>query len=161
MEDLIELLTYHRRGQWFKSSTAHHISGLHNALQVIELLISSMDPDYKRRLELRQMSNHELFQRYDNELVLRLHSAKNLRDTRNKLSEFREYLNDRPPSPDLAKAFLTRYADRKPRTRYRYTQMIKAFMLVVMWYRLVMSLKRLLPVKKLPSLLDGTLKRLT
>jgi len=98
---------------------------------VIELLISSIDPDYKRRLELRQMSNHELFQRYDNELVLRLHSAKNLRDTRNKLSEFRGYFDERPPSPDLAKAFLTRYADRKPRTRYRYTQMIKAFM---RWY---------------------------
>jgi hypothetical protein len=74
------------------------------------------------------MSNHELFQRYDNELVLRLHSAKNLRDTRNKLSELWEYLDERPPSPDLAKAFLTRYANGKPQTRYRYTQMIKAFM---------------------------------
>ena len=28
----IEPLTYHRRGQWFKSSTAHHVSSLHNVI---------------------------------------------------------------------------------------------------------------------------------
>ncbi|MFC2042315.1 tyrosine-type recombinase/integrase [Chloroflexota bacterium] len=77
------------------------------------------------------MSNDELFQRYDNELVLRLHSAKNLQDTRIKLGEFANYLGGRRPSPDLAKAFLGQYAGKKPRTRYRYTHMIKAFM---RWY---------------------------
>ncbi len=44
--------------------------------------MASIDLDYARRLEIEQMSNNELFQCYDNELVLRLHSAKNLRDTR-------------------------------------------------------------------------------
>ena len=106
-----------------------------------------MDPDYKRRLELRQMSNHDLFQRYDNELVLRLHSAKNLRDTRNKLTEFKDYLDGCPPSPDLAKAFLTRYADKQPRTRYRYTQMIKAFM---RWYGQPLDDLRVRVPKSLP-----------
>jgi len=90
-----------------------------------------MDPDLTRRLELKQMSNHELSQRYDIELVLRLNNPKNLRDTRNRLAEFEEYLDGHPPLPDLAKAFLTRYAEKKPRTRYRYTQMIQAFM---RWY---------------------------
>ena len=52
------------------------------------------------------MSNDELFRRYDNELVLRLHSAKNLQDTRIKLSEFADHLGARRPSPDLAKSFL-------------------------------------------------------
>jgi integrase/recombinase XerD len=47
------------------------------------------------------------------------------------LTRFKEYLNDNPPSPDLAKVFLSQFANRKPRTLYRYTQMIRGF---VKWY---------------------------
>ena len=31
-----EPLTLHRRGHWFKSSIAHHISSSHNVFQLIE-----------------------------------------------------------------------------------------------------------------------------
>jgi len=41
------------------------------------------------------------------------------------------YLGAYPPSPELAKSFLAQYADRKPRTLYRYTQMLRGFM---KWY---------------------------
>jgi len=37
-----------------------------------------MGPEYKRWLELRQLGNEELFQRYEDELILRL-NTKNLR----------------------------------------------------------------------------------
>jgi integrase/recombinase XerD len=90
-----------------------------------------LGPQERRRLELRQMGNDELFELYDNEIVLRLHNPKNLSDTRKRLAEFKEYLGGRPPSPELAKAFLTRWADKKSYTRYRYTHMIKSFM---RWY---------------------------
>ncbi len=85
----------------------------------------------KRRLRLRHMTNEELFKLYDNDLVLRLHNVKNLSDTRKILTRFNQYLNNFPPSPELAKGFLARYADNKPRTLYRYAQMIRVFM---KWY---------------------------
>jgi integrase/recombinase XerD len=72
-----------------------------------------------------------LFQRYDSDLVLRLRNPKNLSDTRKILAKFREYLSGYPPSPELAKGFLSQYAPRKPRTLYRYAQMLKGFM---KWY---------------------------
>ncbi len=80
---------------------------------------------------MRHMTNEELFRLYDNDLVLRLHNIKNLSDTRKMLTKFKEYLNGYPPSPELAKGFLAQYADRKPRTLYRYAQMIRVFM---KWY---------------------------
>jgi site-specific recombinase XerD len=77
------------------------------------------------------MDNDELFKLYDSDLMLRLHNAKNLSDTRKMLARFKEYLNGYPPSPELAKGFLAQYASKKPRTLYRYSQMIKIFM---KWY---------------------------
>ena len=80
---------------------------------------------------LGQMNNEDLFQLYDSDLVLRLHNAKNLADTRKILTRFKECLGDYPPSPELAKGFLAQYSDRKSRTLYRYAQMIRVFM---KWY---------------------------
>ena len=77
---------------------------------------------------LKNLNNDSLFELYDSDLVLRLRNAKNLSDTRKMLTRFKEYINGNPPSPELAKAFLSRFANRKPRTLYRYTQMIRVFM---------------------------------
>lgn len=90
-----------------------------------------MGPEGKRKLRLRNLSNDRLVKLYDSELVLRLHNAKNLTDTRKILAHFKEHLGNYPPSAELAKGFLARYADRQPRTLYRYAQMVKAFM---NWY---------------------------
>ncbi|MFC2004267.1 tyrosine-type recombinase/integrase [Chloroflexota bacterium] len=80
---------------------------------------------------MRQMSNRDLFKHYDTELILRLHNKKNLSDTRKTLGRFEIFLGERPPSVGLAKEFLSQYADRKPRTLYRYAQMVKSLM---KWY---------------------------
>ncbi len=90
-----------------------------------------LGPEGKRRLTLRHLPNPRLFEQYDAELLLRLHSPKNLSDTRRMLARFGDYLGGMPPSPETAKGFLSQFASRKPRTLYRYTQMIKAFM---KWY---------------------------
>jgi len=95
----------------------------------VELILSLMPTEYKRWLG--HLGNEELFQRYEDELILRLNNPKNLRDTRKRLDEFLGHLGGRQPSPEIAKVFLKRYANRKHRTRYRYTHMIKAFM---RWY---------------------------
>lgn len=80
---------------------------------------------------LRRLDNEDLFELYDSDLVLRLRNPKNLSDNRKMLIRFREYLDSHPPSPELAKAFLSQFANRKPRTLYRYAQMIRGFM---KWY---------------------------
>ncbi|MFC2019518.1 tyrosine-type recombinase/integrase [Chloroflexota bacterium] len=90
-----------------------------------------LGPEGRRRLALRDKTNSELFQIYDNDLVLRLNNPKNLGDTRTMMAHFQEFLGEYPPSPELAKKFLVQFADRMPRTMYRYAQMIKAFM---KWY---------------------------
>ena len=82
-------------------------------------------------LLLRNLDNDNLFKLYDSDLVLRLRNAKNLSDTRKMLTRFKEYLNGNPPSPELTKAFLSQFANRKPHTLYRYAQMIRVFM---KWY---------------------------
>ena len=85
----------------------------------------------RKRLELRSLSNDELFRRYDPEIVLRLAAPRNLHDTRKMLQRFKNYLGDFPPSAGLAKAFLAQYSGRAPRTIYRYAMMVKPFM---RWY---------------------------
>ncbi len=90
-----------------------------------------MGAEGRRRLMLRRMTNEGLFELYDSDLILRLHSPKNLSDTRKFLARFNQYLGNYPPSTDLAKSFLAQYANRKPRTLYRYAQMLRMFM---KWY---------------------------
>ncbi|MFC1966832.1 tyrosine-type recombinase/integrase [Chloroflexota bacterium] len=124
-------MSYHRRGHWFEPSIAHHISGSNNVFRLVEYIMATIDPDYARRLQMRQMSNCDLFKRYDIELLLRLHNKKNLSDTRKMLSNFETFLTGRSPSPDLAKEFLSQFANHKPRTLSRYAQMVKSLM---KWY---------------------------
>lgn len=100
-------------------------------LNIRELLEVLLGPEVRRRLMLRNLPNTELIRLYESELVLKLHNAKNLRDTRNTLSRFMSHLGAYPPSPELAKNFLAQYTNRKPRTLYRYAQMIRGFM---KWY---------------------------
>ena len=63
------------------------------------------------------------------------------------LNRWKEYLNGYPPSPELAKGFLSQYADKKPRTLYRYAQMLKVFM---KWYGEPMDDFRVKVPKTLP-----------
>ena len=61
----------------------------------------------KRRLRLSHMTNEELIQHYDSNLVLRLHNTKDLTDTRKMVARFLlTFLEGVPPSPELAKDFL-------------------------------------------------------
>jgi site-specific recombinase XerD len=104
---------------------------LNEEMDLRSLLEVLLGPEGKRRLKLRNLSNSELFKLYDNEIVLRLHNFKNLADTRRVLAGFQKHLGNYPPSVELAKGFLSQFADRAPRTLYRYSQMVKGFM---KWY---------------------------
>ena len=83
-------------------------------------------------MSLRDKTNDELFRVYTDDLILRVYNEKNLRDTRKLLERFSEHLGIDKSSREAAKSFLVQYAHRKPRTRYSYTEKIKACMI---WYR--------------------------
>ena len=100
---------------------------------------------------LRQLDNEKLFTLYDSDLVLRLHNEKNLKDTRKILAEFKRFLGDRKPSGDLAKSYLSQYSNRKPRTLYRYAQMIRVFM---KWYGEPMNDFKVKRPKSLPEFIE-------
>ena len=80
---------------------------------------------------MKQLSNEELFTSYLAELKLRLRNAKNLKNEINLLIKFKEGLEGLPPSPDLAKSFLSRYTEKKSTTLHRYASTIRSFM---KWY---------------------------
>jgi len=102
---------------------------------------------------LRHLNKDNLFKLYDSDLVLRLRNAKNLSDTRKMLTRFKEYLNGYSPSPELAKGFLSQFANRKPRTLYRYTQMIRVFM---KWYGEPMDDFRVKVPKNMPPYTENS-----
>jgi integrase/recombinase XerD len=103
-------------------------SVLSEELGLRELLEELLGPEGRRRLALKHKTNEELFTLYDAELILKGHSAKNLEMERQILTKFHLYLKDYPPSPELAKGFLSQYSSKKPRTRARYATIIKSFM---------------------------------
>ena len=93
-------IVLHTGGQWFKSTIAHHVTGLHNEeLPLRNLIEVLLGAGGKRRIRimLRHMGNEELFTLYDSDLVLRLYNAKSLSDTRKTLSRFKEHLGEYPP----------------------------------------------------------------
>jgi hypothetical protein len=106
-----------------------------------------------QQIERPLAENPYLFASYDNELVLRLHNAKNLRDTRTILVHFEKHLGDNPPTAELAKSFLVRFADKQPRTLYRYFQMVKAFM---KWYGDPIDDLRIKVPKSIPKYTDDS-----
>jgi integrase len=99
------------------------------------------------------MTNDQLFELYDSDLVLRLRNVKNLSDTRKILARFKQYLNGYPPSPELAKGFLSQFANRKPRTLYRYAQMIRVFM---KWYGEPMNDFKVKVPKNMPPYIENS-----
>ena len=122
-----------------------------------ELLEALLGPEGRRRLQLRHMTNEDLFKLYDDDLVLRLHNAKNLSDTRRILARFKEHLNGYPPSPELAKGFLSQYVNRAPRTLYRYAQMLRVFF---KWYGEPLELTVKVPKSLPPYTEDGDIEKL-
>ena len=108
-----------------------------------ELLQMMVTPDMKRKLELHNLTNDELFKRYDETvLAFRQRSGAGLRETRRFLGHFRAYLGQWPPSEALALSYLGQYQDKKPTTFARYVAVIKSFMA---WYGSELDIKVRIP----------------
>ena len=86
-------------------STAQLLTGLLHEFRD-EIVLSVLGSGGGRILQLWSKTNIELLALYDPEIVLRLHNARNLKDTRRLLSLFMVFLGDQKPSAELAKLFL-------------------------------------------------------
>ena len=122
-------------------------------LSLRELLEMLLTPEVKRKLRLRNLNGDELFLLYDSDLKLKIHNPRNLDNERRLLLKFRQYLNNFPPSPELAKGFLAQYTDRKPRTLIRYASTIKSFM---QWYGEPMNGFKIRSPKTLPQYINDS-----
>jgi integrase len=98
--------------------------------------------DGKRKLRLRQMTNDQLFESYDSDLILKNQSKKGLYEARRVLKHFKDFIGEFPPSPELGKQFLAQFADRKVATKYRYAQILTAFF---SWYGEKLGVKIKMP----------------
>ena len=93
-------------------------------LQLRELLHILLGSKGRRQLELRQKTNQELFALYEGELAFHHRSARGLHESKRVLKHFHDYLGEYPPTPELAKSFLSPFSDRKPTTLARYAAII-------------------------------------
>ena len=89
-------------------------------------------------MKLRQKTNEQLFSLYDAELVCRHRSEKGLGEARRFLSHFYDFLGQFPPSVELAKKFLSQFANRRPKTFARYVSEVNGFLT---WYGEKLDLK--------------------
>jgi integrase len=116
--------------------------------------LSALGPGGAKILELRDKSNEDLLKLYDPEIILHCTDPRNRDYTRRMVRKFViEFLAGRKPSSALAKDFLSRYADRKSRTLYRYASMIRPFM---KWYGEPIDDVRIKVPKSLPPFTEDS-----
>jgi integrase/recombinase XerD len=132
----------------FKKS--HVLPDATELLQLRELLYILLGDKGRRQLELRQKTNNELFALYEGELVFRHRSARALHEAKRVLRHFHNFLGEYPPTPELAKSFLSTFKNRKPTTIARYTQILKVFF---KWYGEELDINIRVP-KILPSYVE-------
>jgi hypothetical protein len=94
-------------------------------------LILSANPNLATQLRPRQLDNDALFDTYINELKLRNLTPNYVNKVWELLSKFKNYLNQRQPTPELAKSFLSQYFNHKQNTFVRYFTYVQGFMT---WY---------------------------
>jgi integrase/recombinase XerD len=119
-------------------------------LPLRELLHILLGNKGRRTLELRQKTNKELFPLYDGELAFHHRSARGLHEAKRILDHFHSYLGEFPPTPELAKSFLSKFTNRKPTTVARYAAILKMFF---KWYGEELDIKLRVP-KLLPSYVE-------
>jgi integrase len=123
------------------------VAGSPELLQLRELLHILLGSKGRRQLDLRQKTNQELFVLYDGELVLHHNSKDGLDEAKRILNHFHSHIGEYPPSPELAKSFLSQFRERKPATRARYGAIVKVFF---KWYGEELDI-----IYKVPKVLPG------
>ena len=105
---------------------SHVLPELTESLQLRELLYILLGNKGRRHLELRQKPNGELFALYEGELTFHHRSARGIHEAKRVLNHFHNYLGEFPPTPELAKSFLSAFKERKPTTIARYAAILSS-----------------------------------
>jgi len=136
---VVRALASHARSHRFKSYTAHFSGKQHGfaeefspvqtppLLPSLEILSMLMGGAIRRRLEVINMANPELFEQYSVELSLKIRNKRNLKNERVLLSRFEQFLAGHPPTISLAKRHIAGF-EGAPATILRYASTIKGFM---------------------------------
>lgn len=103
-------------------------------------------------MELRQKTNQELFVLYEGELAFRHRSARGIHEAKRILNHFHNFIGEYPPTPELAKSFLSTFSNRKPTTLARYVAVLKVFL---KWYGEELDINIKVP-KTLPTYVEKT-----
>ncbi len=101
-------------------------------------------------MELRQKTNDELFALYEGELAFHHRSDRGLQEANRILGHFHNYIGAFPPTPELAKSFLSHFKNRKATTIARYAAILKV---LFKWYGEELDIKVRVP-KVLPSYVE-------
>jgi len=106
----------------------------------------------RRVMELKTLSNADLFERWRRELGFRYRTERPRKEAIRFASLFEKFLGGYPPSADLAKQFLSRYLDRKQNTRAGYYAQIAMLM---KWYGDPIDDCRVSPAEEMPELVNS------
>jgi integrase len=108
-----------------------------------------LDNKAKRRLSLKRKTNHELFTLYIEYLKVRLTPGQ-LDQYKQLLDKFHQFLEEFPPSVELATQFLARYVNHAQSTLVRYAGITRGFM---EWYGEGLDIRPVKP-KSLPQYVE-------
>jgi integrase len=115
-------------------------------------MVLLLGKDGRRVMELKTLSNSELFERWRRELGFRYRTERPRKEAIRFASLFEKFLGGYPPSADLAKQFLSQYLDRKQNTRAGYYAQIA---MVMKWYGDPIDDCRVSPAEEMPELVDS------
>ena len=82
----------------------------------------------RRRLEVINMGNSELFEQYLIEIKLKTRNKRNLISEEKLLKRFQDFLAECPPTKSLAKRFIAGFTNLSAGSVLRYASTIKGFM---------------------------------
>ena len=103
-------------------------------------------------MELRNLSNEDLFERWRQVLLLKYHTERPRKEAYGVIGLFKEYLGGRRPSADLAERYLAQFADRSQNTLAGYYSQLAMFM---KWYGEPIDYCRVSPAEEMPELVDA------
>ena len=106
----------------------------------------------RRVVELRNLSNEDLFERWRQVLLLKYHTERPRKEAYGVIGLFKEYLGGRRPSADLAERYLAQFADRSQNTLAGYYAQLAMFM---KWYGEPIDYCRVSSAEEMPELVDA------
>lgn len=106
---------------------------------------------------MRQKTNNELFVSYESEMVFRNYSPRRIREAKRILKRFQNFLEEYPPTPELAEYFLASIGDLRASTLARYADILENFL---KWFEDQLDLITAVPKRSTSYLEKGDIEKI-